>query len=389
MVSAKESQMETTSLLFALLRNVVCGEERNEEVKTSCTQENLEKVYLLAQKHDLAHLVAHAVEDLEIPECETLAKLKKAKMTALYRYIRLDYELARICDVLEKGNIPFIPLKGSVLRAFYPEPWMRSSCDIDVLVKPENLWDAVLQLEKEGYQRKGKSQHDVSLYAPSGVHLELHYGLIEERDPLKVQNILNRVWERADRKADTGSHYLMADDMFYVYHIAHMASHFLRGGCGIRSCLDVWILQNYVPGNPEARNALLEQSGLLAFAKAVEKLSFCWFSNVPRDMETIRLENYLLYGGTYGNSSNGAVVQRAADTGARIPFHRILIPFSDLRYAYPVLDQKPWLAPLCQVLRWFRLMGILRRLLKKRVAARKVSHKAESEMQLILQYLEL
>ena len=35
---------------------------------------------------------------------------------------------------IKKVQIPFLPLKGSVIRQYYPEPWMRTSCDIDILV---------------------------------------------------------------------------------------------------------------------------------------------------------------------------------------------------------------------------------------------------------------
>ena len=52
---------------------------------------------------------------------------------AIYRHAQLSYEYVAVCDALETAQIPFIPLKGSVLRKWYPEPWMRTSCDIDIL----------------------------------------------------------------------------------------------------------------------------------------------------------------------------------------------------------------------------------------------------------------
>ncbi|MBO4954226.1 MAG: nucleotidyltransferase family protein, partial [Clostridia bacterium] len=35
--------------------------------------------------------------------------------------------------------IDFMPLKGAVIRQYYPEPWMRTSCDIDIHVKKDRL----------------------------------------------------------------------------------------------------------------------------------------------------------------------------------------------------------------------------------------------------------
>lgn len=382
--------METTALLFSLLRCAVCGEELNEEAQKACTsQEELAKVYTLAKKHDMAHLAAHALEKLDLPECEAVVKLREAKSVAIYRYLRLDHEFEKICGILEEGKVPFMPLKGSVLRDCYPEPWMRSSCDIDILVKPENLWDAVMLLEKEGYQRKGKSHHDVSLYAVNGVHLELHYELIEETDPVPVKRFLNTVWECAEQKVGTEQQYLMSDGMFYLYHIAHMASHFLRGGCGIRTCLDIWILNHRVPGDLVGREQILNQSGLQAFAVAAEKLSEYWFSGVPTDEDTVCFGDCVMRGGIYGNRDNGAAVKRAAETKLHIPFHRLVIPYEDLRYYYSELDRKPWLMPVCQVLRWFRIAGILRNQLRRHADARKVSDRTEARLQQLLHYLGL
>ena len=381
--------MDTTSLLLALLRHAVCGIELNRDAADACTPQNLEQVYALAQKHDLAHLAAHAVENLSIAECEPIKSLRKAKMAAIYRYTKLDYELERICSTLDGAGISFMPLKGTVLRPFYPEAWMRSSCDIDVLVRPEALQDAVLHLENAGYRRSGKGHHDVSLFSPSGVHLELHYSLTDHTDSDPLREILDGIWEKAERKEGADNHYLMPDSYFYLHHIAHMANHFLRGGCGIRACLDIWILNHRMDANTAQREALLAQGGLLAFAKAAEKLAECWFSGQTPDQKTLHFSECVLNGGIYGTGANGAIMYKAADAKLRIPFHRILIPMDDLRYAYPILDKKPWLMPLCQVLRWFRLVDILRVELKKRAASRRVSRNTEDKTRQLLQYLQL
>lgn len=174
--------METTDLLFALLRHAVCGKELNTEIVHACTPEKLEEVYVLAQKHDIAHLVAHALEAADLPACDALVKLKKAKITAIYRYAKQDYEFTRACGALDAARIPFIPLKGSVLRQYYPEPWMRTSCDIDILVKKSNLNHAISILTSTLQCSCGvRSDYDIPLHAPSGTHLELHYNIPMDR----------------------------------------------------------------------------------------------------------------------------------------------------------------------------------------------------------------
>ena len=157
--------MNKEAVLFALIRSVICGETVSEEIKAACTPELLEDVYTLASKHDLAHLVGQAVSKLDLPESETLTKCKQTAMQAVLRYMRLEYAYQQVCQALEDAKIPFIPLKGAVMRAYYPEPWMRTSCDVDILVKGTQL-DAAAKVLTEtlGYRLAEKTGHDISFF---------------------------------------------------------------------------------------------------------------------------------------------------------------------------------------------------------------------------------
>ena len=84
--------MDKQSVLFALLRTVVCGVPADDRLKAACTPEMLDQVYTLACHHDLAHLVGQAVSKLDLPESDALTKCKQAAMQALMRYMRLNYE---------------------------------------------------------------------------------------------------------------------------------------------------------------------------------------------------------------------------------------------------------------------------------------------------------
>ena len=222
--------MNHKELLFGFLRSVVCGGQVTEEMKNACTEETLAQVYKLAAHHDLAHLVGQAISKLSIAESEGAKKCKNAAMVAFYRYTQIQYEYQRICDLLEKEQIPFIPLKGSVLREYYPESWMRTSCDIDILVTPEILETAAKALtEQLGYERKGKGDHDISLFAATGVHLELHYCAVDEGRMPQAQKVLAGIWEDATSAPGKQYHKCMSDQMFYFYHLAHMAKHFENG----------------------------------------------------------------------------------------------------------------------------------------------------------------
>ncbi len=133
-------QQAVEKVFFALIRFEINGDELCDEIKNLITPDILPALFKLSKRHDLAHLVGDALDKNGLLPDGTEAKKRflQERNMAVYRYEQIQYEYEQICEVLEKAKIPFIPLKGSVIRQYYPEPWMRTSCDIDILVK-ENI----------------------------------------------------------------------------------------------------------------------------------------------------------------------------------------------------------------------------------------------------------
>ena len=113
--------------MMDMIASKVCGKAIDKS-KYEFTDDYLVRLYKLSKAHDLAHLVGDALikNDL-IGNDEIKAKYQKQVMIAIYRYEKINYELNRLRSALNEAQIPFIPLKGSVLRQYYPEPWMRTS----------------------------------------------------------------------------------------------------------------------------------------------------------------------------------------------------------------------------------------------------------------------
>ena len=279
-------------------------------------------------------------------------------MSAFVRHMQLDYEYKKTCKALEEAQLPFVPLKGSVLREYYPEPWMRTSCDADILVKETDLNAAASVLKETlGYRFAGRSGHDMSFFSPGGIHIELHFDLVEDGRANASGSVLNRVWEDATPAEDHRSWHLMSDRFFYFYHIAHMAKHFETGGCGIRPFIDLWLLDNIIKGNSSARDDLLQAGGLLRFATAVRKLSRVWFDGEAADALAVRLESFLLHGGTYGSVDNRVALQKKEGSSRlRYLLSRVFVPYEKLRAYYPILEKHRWLMPIMQIRRWFLLL---------------------------------
>ena len=384
--------MEAMQLLLELIRVAVCGQEPTEALKQACTPEALEAVYSIGADHDLAHLVGQGAAKLQLSDSEALRKCKKAAMEALVRQTRQEIAYQTACKILEQGKIPFLPLKGSVLRRWYPEAWMRTSCDMDILVPETDVPGARDLLEKANWRYVWRSSHDISLFSPEGVHLELHHTTLEDCVSQAGAVVMAEIWQDAKPLPGKQYHMEISDGLFYYYHMAHMAKHVLTGGCGIRSFLDVWILNHRVEFDPKVRADLLDRGGLTAFGKAAEKLAEIWFSGAPMDEMSKGFQAFICNGGTYGNLENQVNLNQAKK-GSKLRFiwERIFLPYSFLKYSYPVLQKHKWLTPVFWVVRWFRLLfgGKLANSVAELKKTTAVTADMQKEACALLHYLEL
>ena len=406
-----------TKTVIDCIKYEICGQ--NEKiVLPEVSARFLAAMYQLSKTHDVAHLVGDSLnksgvfEDLpsDIDENERAAiskvkeKFDEQIFTAVYRYENINYELERLKETLEEAEIPFIPLKGSVIRKYYPEPWMRTSCDIDILVREEDLKRAKKAIcEKLGYMlSQDRTHHDISLYSSNGVHLELHYTLIEDDSFPKADKILDECWKYTYN--DGRGEYLKSfkDSFFYFYHILHMAKHIKCGGCGIRPFLDLWILNHKIEKNENGRSELLLESGIQKFAKTAAIISEKWFSPKVNQSTGIvqtneenklieELSDYVINGGVYGTTKNRVTVQRADKSKIGYFLSRIFLPYRDLSMLYPNLKKYKWLLPFYEVKRWFSIVfgGRLKKGINELSENSKVTREEREKVRRLLGELEL
>ena len=343
-------------VMFLAIKSLFC---ENSLFSENLSEEELSALYALSKKHDVAHLVGMAwVRQGLLPkESEVAKKFQKQQMIAMLRQERLDFELAQIRRVFEEAGIRFLPLKGAVLRSLYPIPWMRTSCDIDVLVDEEQLETCVALLcEKLGYEAEEKrNYHDISLHAPSGVHLELHFSILENM--AQIDGELSRVWEFASPISEGLSEHRLTNEYLLFHTVAHMAYHFRHGGCGIRPFLDLFLVCEKLTIDEAALRLHLFRCSLEDFYESVLALSRVWFGDGEPTALTAAMQEYLLSGGVYGSLENRVSVAQGAQGGKKkYLLRRIFLPYADLCILYPVLRKHKALTPICEVRRWCRIL---------------------------------
>lgn len=341
-----------SKLFFSLIKSELV----NEKIEyTQLTDEEIKELFILSKKHDVVNLIADALIRNNLIETSSpyYAKFRYELKYSVGFVANLEYEIEHIRSVFKKNHISYILLKGSVLRNYYPEPWMRTSCDIDVLVRDEQLDEAVNALTQTGYKVDGnKHYHDINLYAPGGMHLELHHNIKEREE--KMDRVLDKVWQYSVKVNDF--EYAESPEFFRFHHIAHMAYHFIHGGCGIRSFIDLWIFENKIETDDKIYRDLLKQANLEKFEKYAFKLMHYWLDNGGADEQILNMEHYILTGSTYGSTEKSVIIGNyKAGSKFKYFLNRIFMPLEDLATIYPKLYKHKWLLPFYQISRWTKI----------------------------------
>ena len=346
----------TIALIMNLIKKEIFEYPLNNTVQLSETELNL--LYETAKKHDITQILVSQLDELALlkPEYAISEKFRKALLMAVYRYERNNYGLKSICALFEENHIDYIALKGAVIRDYYPKPFLRTSCDIDILVKEEDVDKATQLLVNElNFRLDSKEQYDVSLFSPTGEHFELHFKLLEYG--FKEVKTLQDIWLGNEIYESSPHCFKMSNELFLLFHIYHMAKHFIHGGCGIKSLIDLWIIKNKMGYDKEKAEAMLKGNDLYDFYVGVSNLADVWFSDKKHTHITKEIEEYILRGGVYGSlEQHLAMAQNKKGGKLKHLLSKIFLPYKLMLIYYPSLRKFPPLYPLYQVRRWFKIL---------------------------------
>ncbi len=365
-------------IVLSIIKYEIKGEKPSKNILQSINENNVKDVFQLLKKHELPHFLLDTIKLCEnIKNQEIIKFLENEKLKSIYIRENLDYELETLCNFFENEGIDFVPLKGAVIKDFYKESYLRSSCDVDVLIKERDIEKAKqLLIDKLGYVFKFKGAHDLTFITKNNVTVELHYDLIEKDVKENINLPLNKVIETCKLKQGKTHYYEMQNETFYYYHLAHIVKHFLVGGSGIRPIIDLYLIRQNLKLNEEKLNALLKEGEIQTFAKNIELLSEVWFNNKEHTPLTKDIEEFIFKGGHFGNVETLVKVQQVKKGGKiKYLFKRIWLPYDDLKIQYPTLNNKKWLYPIYQIRRWGRLIFLGR--LKRGVT--EIKHTAKND----------
>lgn len=334
--------------LIAVIRSGMDQEVHRIEL----SPEDCDELIRIGKRQSIQPIIHRGIERMSISS-DCLRQFDRARLTNVKKHIRSNEALRRIAVVLDGESIPYIPLKGAVLQYLYPEPSLRTSSDIDVLVRETDLDRAVHSIEKNtDFEFDFHNYHDVRMIRP-GIILELHFSIMEKME--NIDKILSRAWDYAE---PTGEYFRYAFSAeFQVFHvIAHMSYHMVHGGLGIRPFLDLWLLRNKTEFDEEIVRQMCDECGILMFYEKSCQLVDAWMDGNPIPKELSLVEEYCMNGGVFGNAQSVTASKLRDHRKSDYLLGRIFVKRGILEEEYPTLKEKPYLLPVCHINRWMRLL---------------------------------
>jgi hypothetical protein len=319
------------------------------------------------------------------PECRPPEKItdemRQAFLVSVVRSLHMERQLQEIIEAFRERDIRVLILRGPALAfSLYPDPAMRTSSDLDLLVMPKNVVQARGILESLGYtclakrfevardffreecfidQKNSGNKFPVDLH---WVHWELH-PFFKGSEKVEIEDLFQRAW-----KVETPT--LTFETLHPVDYLIHSAIHLVmihRMEMRLSWIYDTALLAQHlqVPADWQtlqersiAWRARLPLEHCLKMAQVWAELElpdgFEDFSTWPRPSE----DEADVWADTMNHHWVTILLKRSLSSPSlllkRIPsLLRLLFPHPDMvRLCYPTSSN--WLLPVSYVRRWFR-----------------------------------
>ncbi len=368
-----ECKERESKYLIKLLAAAISGEHIGApEADFDC-----EYLFDLAQLHKVECMVFVGMSQSDELPPNMVSRFDDAFKKSIVADYLQHSEGVRILREMENRGIDCMPLKGWIIKPLYPQPAMRSMCDIDILVKKEQADVTRTLMASLGYDTVDFGGNpDVYMKKPI-MNIEVHNALIQDKTDHFATS-----WSRAVPKKGNNHTFSMTNEDYYIYMSAHLHKHFTGGGTGIRSIADISVfLSHYEDSlNWSYIEDVLTKSGLWQFDRKIKELSEYWFCKGKRTAAVDELENKFLFSAAYGTQEiqirNSVVSEISKVALAKSPAAKkriyllsLIFPGVEVTSAScPFVGNLPFLLPLGWIVRGFKCIFRSRSNIKKAIS---------------------
>ncbi len=356
---------ETVIYLASCAVNGVVPEENK------ISEIDFEKIFSLASYHVMSAVIAMALESAGCKD----DRVKNAISFSVRKNTFFEATNEAVLKRFDEAGIWYMPLKGAVLKNYYPRYGMREMSDHDILFDASRAENVRNIMESLGFTTKyfELSNHDVYYKEPL-CNFEMHRGLFGISHDEKFYEYYSDVKKRLikDSGNNYGYHFSLED--FYVYMTAHEYKHYSAGGTGLRSILDVYVFMRKFGEVLDWDYVMRETAklGIAEFEEQNRSLAENLFGNQELTDENREMLRYIIYSGAYGNLENSVknrLKKYGVGTRGKIKYltRKILPEREKIKMTYPLLCKYKALYPVLVI---YRLMKAL--LMKRREVLREI-----------------
>lgn len=350
-----ESSSKTARDLIYLVSCALNEKKPNTDI---CREMDLEAVYYLAQFHSLTSAAAFALEKVtELPRA-----FDQAKKKAIHKLSHFDIERIKILAALEQKGVWYMPLKGILLKSFYPKAAMREMTDNDILFDPEKPDIVRAVMEELGYSCVMYDMYNHDVYEkPPTMEFEMHRTLFDLEKYPESAAYFDNIFDRLIKDSGNKFGYHMSDEVFYIYIICHMNKHYNNGGTGLRSLADVYLFNKarYDGMDKDYLSRELSALELTEFEQRIRELAYKLFCGEETEFTENEETMYFVQSGANGTNEHWKENRLSRsmggeDTGKakrKYLLKRVFISGDELKKNYPTVYKHKILYPLLFVYR--------------------------------------
>lgn len=324
--------MEKTSEFLIYL--MACSLQGTKPEEALLANIDMEALLRLAKAHSVSAMVCMALEQTDaFQHAAETTRLKwlDAKNKAVRKNMLLDAERHQLEKEFAEHGIWYMPLKGSILKDWYPKFGMREMADNDILFDPAGRKQVREIFQNRSYKTVSfrKGNHDVYEKAPI-YNFEMHVSLFNGTYKELTEQYEN-VKERLLPVDGTAYQFAFTPEDFYVFVLAHAHKHYSHSGTGIRTLADIYIVNQKLGGtmNWEYVDSELRGLGIFSYERESRELAQKLFgiAELPTKANLSEAEQqmlaYYLGASTYGTIENRTLnqMQKLQPDGGAITAH--------------------------------------------------------------------
>lgn len=219
--------MEKTSEFLIYL--MACSLQGTKPEEALLANIDMEALLRLAKAHSVSAMVCMALEQTDaFQHAAETTRLKwlDCKNKAVRKNMLLDAERHRLEKEFAEHGIWYMPLKGSILKDWYPKFGMREMADNDILFDASKRKEVKAIFQGRGYTVKeyDKSNHD-AYEKPPIYNFEMHVSLFPGTYKERTEQYENAK-ERLLPVDGTAYQFAFTPEDFYVFVLAHAYKHY-------------------------------------------------------------------------------------------------------------------------------------------------------------------